>query len=109
MTIMLTVRQLLRGEGKYWTTKPSQELSSIETLAWSAAEELASFADLLVEPEDLPEVGEKAWLALWGLEAYFKERGCLLSQSHALEMLMIERVGRGLTARGDDTEPPAKP
>lgn len=105
---MITVKQLLRGEGSHWVRKPSKDLSSIETLAWSAAAELASVAELMIEPEDLPRAWPDTWLVLWGLEAYFKELGHPLSQAHALTMLKVERVNWGLTASGDDTRPPLR-
>lgn len=103
---MITVRQLLRGEGKYWTRKPSSERSSIEILAWHAASQLASLVELIIEPADLHRVWPDTYQVLWGLEAYWKDVGELPPQSTALVMLMIERVNRGLSARGDDTEPP---
>ena len=103
---MLTVKQFLRGAGKYYAANPSKNLSSIEALAWSAAEELASFAEMTFEPHDLHQAAPNTYMALWGLESYFKEIGHLPSQAHGLMMLLIERANWGLTAREDDTKRP---
>lgn len=100
---MLTVKKLIAGPGKFWVEKPSDHLSSIEILAWHAASELASLVELAIEPQDLPKVAPQTWMVLWGLEAWCKDVGELPSQSHALVMLIAERVNRGLSPRGDDT------
>ena len=105
---MLTVTEFLNGPDKYYVANPSKTLSSIETLAWSAAEELAAFVENAVEPRDLYRVAPNAYLTLWGLEAYFKEVGHLPSQSHGLLLLLIERDNWGLTALGDDKVRPPK-
>jgi hypothetical protein len=105
---LLTVKQLLRKPGNRWTAKPSDQLSSLEILSWHAASDLADFVEMTIEIEDLPTVWPDVWTTLFGLEAYFKAIRHPLSQSHALVMLMLERVSRGLTPRGDDEEPPIK-
>jgi hypothetical protein len=106
---LITVKQLLKAKGKRWVDKPSPKLESIEVLAWAAAAELASWCELVVEPEDLAQVSPETYTVLWGIEAYLKDIGHLPPRPLAHMMLMIERVNRGLTARGDDTEPPQKP
>jgi hypothetical protein len=99
---MLTVKQLLRGKGKYWTDKPSKELSSGYTLLWAACSDLADMVEILIEPEDLPKTWPQTWTVLWGAEDYFRQLGHPLSKSHALILLLVERVNHGLTRRGND-------
>src|SRR4051812_33602122 len=106
---MMTVKQLLRGEGKHWVRLPSKELTSTETLLWAACSDLADLIEVTIEPQDLPRVWPQTWTTLWGAEALFKELGHPLSQSHALVMLLVERVNWGLTPRGDDTKTTPKP
>ena len=102
--ILITVTNFLKGEGEYYAKKHSDRLSSIESLAWHAASDLAAFIEMTLEPEDLPKAIPKTWVVLFGLEAYFKERKELLSESHALVMLLIEREQRGLEPRGNDSK-----
>lgn len=104
---MLTVKEFLKGSRKYYAAKPAKTLSSLETLAWSAAAELASFAEMMFEPRDLHHAAADTYLTLWGLQAYFKDVGHLPSQSHGLLMLLIERDNWGLSLRGDDKVRPA--
>lgn len=100
---MISVSTFLAGAGEYYAKKPAKSLSSIETLAWGAAEDLASFIENAIDPADLQAIAPSAYLTLWGLEAYFKDIGHLPSQAHGLLMLHIERANWGLTRLGDDT------
>lgn len=106
---MITVKQLFRGENKFWTRKPSDTLSSLEILAWHAASDLADFVEMTLEPGDLPKTLPQTYTLLMGLEAYLKDIGQLPSQSHALVMLLIERANWGLSAKGPDTKRPPQP
>jgi hypothetical protein len=105
---VITVKQLLKAKDRLWAAKPSAKLESIEVLAWAAAAELSTWVEIVVEPEDLAQVSPDTYTVLWGLEAYFKDVGHPPPRPLAHIMLMIERVSRGLTARGDDTEPPPR-
>lgn len=106
---MLTAKQLFRGHNKYWSRKPSDDLSSLELLAWHAASDLADFVEITIEPGDLPTVLPQTYTLLIGLDAYLKDIGQLPSHSLALQLLLIDRINGGLTALGDDTQRPAKP
>lgn len=100
---MISKKQLLNGEGKYWQKRHSDELTSIESLAWHAASDLSDFVENTMAPEELPKTLPPTYLLLWGLEAYFAEKEELLSQSHAMVMLAIKRAEYRLTPDGDDT------
>ena len=49
---MKTITELQKGVNKYWVGLPSNDLSSLEILAWHAASDLASFVEMTVEPAD---------------------------------------------------------
>jgi hypothetical protein len=101
---LLTLKKLFRGENKYWTKRPLGTRSSIETLAWGAARELAMMIEMHIEdPGQLQRDWPDMWLVLMGIDEYLKDIKVLPSQPHAAVMLMIERTTHCLRSRGDET------
>lgn len=101
---MINVKTLLAGEGVHFASKPRDDLSSLEILAWHCASDLADFVEISIEPEDLPRTFPQTWTVLFGLQSYFAEIDQPLSQSHALVLLLADRAINGLTPRGDETQ-----
>ena len=101
---MITVKQLKRGINKYWVDRPDDRLSTVELLMWYAAQELADFVELSVEPEDFARVLPQSYTVLWGFQSYLGSINQLPPHSLAHLFLMFERTNWGLTARGDDTK-----
>ena len=106
---MNTISQLQLGVNKYWAEEPSNSLSPVELIVWYAGQDLASFAEMTVDLEDLVTTFPETYFLLCDMQSYLKEIGQLPPLALAHVMLMIERVDAGLTARGDDTKPPPKP
>ena len=106
---MKTITELQKGVNKYWVGLPSNDLSSLEILAWHAASDLASFVEMTVEPSDFADAYPETYLVLVGVDEYFKSIRQLPPLVLAHVFLMVDRVNAGLTARGKDKKRPSKP
>ena len=103
--MLLTLKKLAGGHGKYWCERPPNSLSSLEILAWHAAKELASWIEMhLEDPGTLQKDCPQEWMVLMGLDEYFKDIGVLPSHPHAAVMLMNQRRSYYLTSRGDEAK-----
>ena len=103
---MMNIEQLRLGVDKFWAEAPFDNLSPLELIGWYAAKDLACFAEMLVEPEDLAMTYPETFLLLRDLESYLEEIGQLPPLALVHVLLMHERARAGLTARGKDTLPP---
>ena len=99
---MITIEELRALKDLEWVTTPRESLVSQDILLWAAVDELATNLECDLEPAAFIDAEPRAVMIIAGAVDYFQDIAHPPPHSAVHVLLMIERLKRGLTARGSD-------